>query len=161
MGTERTDGTPAATATASYSDARTDPDSGCREERGRAKKERKRRERVDKRREDRERSRFGGCHLGLKFPQKKVSAGHSKNMRYAKDPTKKSAADMAAIFGVRAYTYPSDPPPTPLSRVNPKRRTTPTGVGDDGGTVSDQKRRRRDKNRDGNNGSESGAAKNK
>ena len=45
MGTKRKDGPPAATATASSSDAIPDPDSGCREERVLAKKERKSRER--------------------------------------------------------------------------------------------------------------------
>ena len=39
--------------------------------------------------------------MGLKLAQNKVSAGHSSNMRYVKCITKNSAADTAAIFGVR------------------------------------------------------------
>ena len=34
-----------------------------------------------------------------------ILAGHSRKMRDAKDLTKKSAADMAAIFGVRSDVY--------------------------------------------------------
>ena len=55
---------------------------------------------------------------------------------------------MAAIFGVRGYAYSLYPPPPPPPRVNPKRRTTLTGRGDNGGAVSKWKKSRRDKNRD-------------
>ena len=46
----------------------------------------------------------------------KVSVGHSRKMRDTKYLTKKSAADMAAIFGVRADVY------SLLAVVNPKSK---------------------------------------
>ena len=46
-------------------------------------------------------------------------------MRDAKDVTKISAANMAAIFRVRADAYFSDPPHLPPLRGYPKRRTIP------------------------------------
>ncbi|KAL7526303.1 hypothetical protein ACHAXR_004453 [Thalassiosira sp. AJA248-18] len=39
------------------------------------------------------------------LPQNKVQAGHARKMREAKDIRNKSAADMAAIFGVKADFY--------------------------------------------------------
>ena len=48
---------------------------------------------------------FGGGGAGLKLAKNKVLVGHSSKMRDAKDLTKKSAVDMAAIFGVRDDVY--------------------------------------------------------
>ncbi|KAL7554684.1 hypothetical protein ACHAWF_018200 [Thalassiosira exigua] len=42
---------------------------------------------------------------GVRLPQNKVQAGHARKMREAKDLRSKSAADMAAIFGVKADVY--------------------------------------------------------
>eukprot|EP00578_Thalassiosira_sp_NH16_P011091 CAMPEP_0181105772 /NCGR_PEP_ID=MMETSP1071-20121207/16169_1 /TAXON_ID=35127 /ORGANISM="Thalassiosira sp., Strain NH16" /LENGTH=262 /DNA_ID=CAMNT_0023189119 /DNA_START=61 /DNA_END=849 /DNA_ORIENTATION=- len=42
---------------------------------------------------------------GVRLPQNKVQAGHARKMREAKDIRNKSAADMAAIFGVKADFY--------------------------------------------------------
>ena len=47
-------------------------------------------------------------------------------MRDAKDLTKKSAANMAAIFGVRTDAYSLDPHLMQSLRIDPKRRTHPT-----------------------------------
>ena len=41
----------------------------------------------------------------VRLPQNKVQAGHARKMREAKDIRNKSAADMAAIFGVKADLY--------------------------------------------------------
>ena len=69
--------------------------------------------------------------MGLKLDRNKVSSEHSRMMSEANYLTKKSAANMAAIFRVRAYAFsPYTPPPLPLS-VNPKRRTTQPDVVDD------------------------------
>ena len=80
-------------------------------------------------------------------------------MRDAEDLTKNSAADMAAIFGVRSDVYSLDPTPPPPLRVNPKMRTTLSGVGDSGVAFTKQKRRRRDKNREDNYSSSGSATK--
>lgn len=42
---------------------------------------------------------------GIRLAQNKVQAGHARKMREAKDIRNKSAADMAAIFGVKADFY--------------------------------------------------------
>lgn len=42
---------------------------------------------------------------GLRLAQNKVQAGHARKMRDAKDIRNKSAADMAAVFGVKADFY--------------------------------------------------------
>ena len=82
--------------------------------------------------------------MGLQLAHNKVSAGHLRKLRDAKNIMKKSASDMAAIFGVKADAYSSDPPTlTPLC-INLKRRTTlPVGV-DNGGSISKRKKRKRD-----------------
>ena len=83
--------------------------------------------------------------------QKKVSIGKSSRMRDAKDITKKSAADIASIFRLRADVY-SLYPPAPLpSNVDPTRRTTLSEKIDDRGAVAEKKKRRRDKKRNNTN----------
>ena len=59
---------------------------------------------------------------GLMLAKNKVLAGNSRKMRDSKDITMKSAADMAAIFGVRDDVYypfavvkPNSKPSTPFS----------------------------------------------
>ena len=94
----------------------------------------------------------------MELGHNKASAGNFRNMRDAKHLTKKSAADMAAIFGVRADDYPSAPPPLLLSHVDPKRRTTSTDGGDDGGNIANRKKSRRDTKRDDDYSSSVGAA---
>ena len=42
---------------------------------------------------------------GLTLAQNRVAAGHSRKMREAKDLNSKSAADMAAVFGVKVEHY--------------------------------------------------------
>mmetsp|Transcript_59042 Transcript_59042/g.175562 ORF Transcript_59042/g.175562 Transcript_59042/m.175562 type:complete len:292 (-) Transcript_59042:323-1198(-) len=42
---------------------------------------------------------------GLVLAQNKVTAGHAKKMRNAKDVANKSSADMAAVFGVKVDQY--------------------------------------------------------
>ena len=75
---------------------------------------------------------------------------------------KKLATELAAIFGVRADAYSSDsPPPPPLPRVDPKRRTTPTDGGYNKGDLTKLKKRRRDNKSDNENGSRGGDANNK
>mmetsp|Transcript_12737 Transcript_12737/g.26979 ORF Transcript_12737/g.26979 Transcript_12737/m.26979 type:complete len:287 (+) Transcript_12737:134-994(+) len=46
-----------------------------------------------------------GTDSGLTLPQNRVAAGHSRKMREAKDLNSKSAADMAAVFGVKVEHY--------------------------------------------------------
>ena len=71
-------------------------------------------------------------------------------MRDAKDLTKKSAADMEAIFGVRADVY------SLLAVVNPKSKpSTPSDGGVDGG-AREWKKRSRDKEGDCDDGRLSG-----
>ena len=82
-------------------------------------------------------------------------------MREAKDLTKTSAANMAAIFGVREDAYSLAPPPLSLSPVDTKRMTTSSGEGDNGGAISEREKRRKDKKRYDDNGPSSGAAKKK
>ena len=79
----------------------------------------------------------------MKLAHNKVSSGHSRNMRDANYLTKKSAADMAAIFTLKADLLSLDPPPPPPSRVDPKISTTPTNGVDDEGNVADWKNSRR------------------
>ena len=57
----------------------------------------------------------------------KVSAEHSINLRGAKDLTKKSAADMAAIFGVKTDVY------SPLAVVDPESEPSNPSNGGVGG----------------------------
>ena len=47
----------------------------------------------------------GGGGGSLRLAQNKVQAGHARKMRDAKDISNKSAADMAAVFGVKADFY--------------------------------------------------------
>ena len=102
-----------------------------------------------------------GGGLGLKLAQNKVSAGHSSKMRGAKDLTKNSAADMAAIFGVRVDAYSLAPIPHPPSCVDPNSSTILPDVGYNGGAVAKRKKRRRDKKNDDKDGLSGGAAKKK
>ena len=62
-------------------------------------------------------------------------------MGNVEDLTKKFAANMAAMFGVRsdAYSPATDPPPT--LRINPKKRKTLPNIGDNGGAVAEWKKR--------------------
>ena len=84
----------------------------------------------------------------------KVLAGHYCKMRAAKDLTKKSATDMAAIFGVRADVY------SLLAVVNTESNpSTLSNRGVDGGS-REQKNRSRDK-KGGENGHSSGKRKKK
>jgi len=52
-----------------------------------------------------EKEQFGASGSGITLSTKLVTAGHARKMREAKDLTKKSAEDMAAIFGVRVEEY--------------------------------------------------------
>ena len=63
-----------------------------------SKKDKKRRKRDNKKASDA----LGG---GITLSSKRVTAGHARKMREAKDLSKKSTADMAAIFGVRVEEY--------------------------------------------------------
>ena len=47
----------------------------------------------------------GGGGGSLRLAQNKVQAGHARKMRDANDISNKSAADMAAVFGVKADFY--------------------------------------------------------
>lgn len=66
-----------------------------------SKKDKKRRKKDKKKEKDRSESSGSGITLS----SKRVTAGHARKMREAKDLTKKSAEDMAAIFGVRVEEY--------------------------------------------------------
>ena len=50
----------------------------------------------------------GSDSCGLTLSQTRVAAGHAKKMREAKDLSKKSAEDMAAIFGMKVEAYQSN-----------------------------------------------------
>ena len=82
----------AATVTAFSSKYVSDIYLGRREEMRRVEKERTRRDRQEKSSNKRERSGVRAGGSGLKLAQNKISAGHSRNMREAKDLTKKSVA---------------------------------------------------------------------
>ena len=79
----------------------------------RRKEEKKRKKREEKRRAklaakgdaDGSGSDTAASNNGLRLAQNKVQAGHARKMREAKDIRNKSAADMAAIFGVKADFY--------------------------------------------------------
>ena len=122
----------ATAVTASSSDARSNPDLGGREDMKHEKKERRRKKRREKRTEEKSDKRnngFGGGGAGLTLAKNKVLAGHSHKIRDAKDLTTKSAADMAAIFGVRADVY------SPSDVVDPNSKpSTPSGGGVGGGS---------------------------
>ena len=78
-----------------------------------ARKKRKKEEKKRKKNEEKRRARAaaadgGGASStdgGIRLAQNKVQAGHARKMRDAKDIKNKSAADMAAIFGVKADFY--------------------------------------------------------
>jgi len=77
-----------------------------------ARKKRKKEEKKRKKREEKRRAKnSGGSDSddgildGVRRPQNRVQAGHARKMREAKDIKNKSAADMAAIFGVKADFY--------------------------------------------------------
>ena len=126
-------------------DARWYMDSGGKEDRKCKKKERRRKDIKEKRREEKSsKSKNGvrGGGAGLTSAKNKVSTGKSCKMRGAKDLTKKSATDMASIFGVRCYVY------SPSAIVNPKSNpSTPSDGGVDKGT-RERKKRSRDKKGD-------------
>eukprot|EP00985_Skeletonema_marinoi_P007098 scaffold3110_cov114-Skeletonema_marinoi.AAC.3 len=80
-----------------------------------ARKKRKKEEKKRKKKEEKRRARAAadgvgasstdGGVSGIRLAQNKVQAGHARKMRDAKDIKNKSAADMAAIFGVKADFY--------------------------------------------------------
>ena len=72
-------------------------------------------------------------------------------MRDLTDLTKKSAAKMDSIFGVRADAYSLAPPPLPPLQVDPKRSTTLTKGGGTRFSIDKRKKRRRLENRGDNN----------
>ena len=48
----------------------------------------------------------GGVHTNrVRLPQNRVEGGHARKMREAKDLRSKSAANMAAVFGVKTDFY--------------------------------------------------------
>ena len=53
----------------------------------------------------REEEKKGKSGSKLTLPQNRVAAGHSRKMRESKNLVSKSAADMAAIFGVKVEDY--------------------------------------------------------
>lgn len=75
-----------------------------KEEKKRKKKEEKRRAKAAAAVADGSTSNNDGV-TGIRLAQNKVQAGHARKMREAKDIKNKSAADMAAIFGVKADFY--------------------------------------------------------
>ena len=130
----------ATVVTVSSSNTGSDPDSGGKEDRKREKKERKREERREKRREEKSgkiNNGVGGSDEVLMLAKNKVSSGNYHKMRDAKDLTKKSAADMVAIFGVGADVY------YPSDVVDPKSNpSTLLNGGLDGGPRDRDKRSR-------------------
>ncbi len=80
-----------------------------------ARKKRKKEEKKRKKKEEKRRAKAaaaadnGGASndgsSGIRLAQNKVQAGHARKMREAKNIKNKSAADMAAIFGVKADFY--------------------------------------------------------
>ena len=85
----------------------------------------------------------------------KVPTGHSRKMRDAKDLTKKSAADMTAIFRLRAGFY------SPLAVIEPKSNPSTPSDGGVGGGARERKESSRDKKGDDDNGRSSGKRKKK
>ena len=69
----------------------------------------------------------------------KVLTGHSCNMRETKNLTKKSDADMAAIFGVRADVY------YPFAVVKPNSKPSTPSSGGVGRGSRERRKRNRDK----------------
>jgi Pin2-interacting protein X1 len=91
-----------------------------------ARKKRKKEEKKRKKKEEKRRAKAaadGGAsndgRSGIRLAQNKVQAGHARKMREAKDIKNKSAADMAAIFGVKAdfYKQPREWVATPAAEV--------------------------------------------
>ena len=79
-----------------------------------ARKKRKKEEKKRKKKEEKRRAKAAAADgsasndngvTGIRLAQNKVQAGHARKMREAKDIKNKSAADMAAIFGVKADFY--------------------------------------------------------
>eukprot|EP00986_Skeletonema_menzelii_P008345 scaffold3470_cov149-Skeletonema_menzelii.AAC.25 len=77
-----------------------------------ARKKRKKEEKKRKKKEEKRRAKAAANGSasndgvsGVRLAQNKVQAGHARKMREAKDIKNKSAADMAAIFGVKADFY--------------------------------------------------------
>ncbi len=77
-----------------------------------ARKKRKKEEKKRKKKEEKRRAKAAAAadgsasnDGGIRLAQNKVQAGHARKMREAKDIKNKSAADMAAIFGVKADFY--------------------------------------------------------
>ena len=74
-------------------------------------KKRKKEEKKRKRKEEKRASKASKAgsseddNNGIRLAQNKVQAGHARKMRDAKDIRNKSAADMAAVFGVKADFY--------------------------------------------------------
>ncbi len=62
-----------------------------------------------RRKKDKDKERLSGSSgSGITLSTKRVTAGHARKMREAKDLNKKSAEDMAAIFGVKVEDYQSN-----------------------------------------------------
>ena len=78
-----------------------------KEARKKRKKEEKKRRKKEEKRRAKAAAEGGTSHdgSGIRLAQNKVQAGHARKMREAKDTRNKSAADMAAIFGVKADFY--------------------------------------------------------
>ena len=75
------------------------------DEKKKRKEEKKRRKKEEKRAASRGESSNDSKSNGIRLAQNKVQAGHARKMRDAKDIRSKSAADMAAVFGVKADFY--------------------------------------------------------
>ena len=83
-------------------------DDDNKEARKKRKKEEKKRKKKEEKRRAKAAAADGGASStdgGIRLAQNKVQAGHARKMRDAKDIKNKSAADMAAIFGVKADFY--------------------------------------------------------
>ncbi len=90
------------------SSSSSDDDANDKEARKKRKKEEKKRKKKEEKR--RAKAAANGSTSsdgvsGVRLAQNKVQAGHARKMREAKDIKNKSAADMAAIFGVKADFY--------------------------------------------------------
>ena len=76
-----------------------------KEEKKRKKKEEKRRAKASANGSASNDASSSSSSSGIRLAQNRVQVGHARKMREAKDIKNKSAADMAAIFGVKADFY--------------------------------------------------------
>lgn len=79
--------------------------SSVKKEKKRKRKEEKRAKKKTAAGDESSDDNVGGGGSSLRLAQNKVQAGHARKMRDAKDIRNKSAADMAAVFGVKADFY--------------------------------------------------------